>query len=67
MMIEGKEAAVATEAANVPSATEISLGTDTGIKIGAVMISTVERGEELRVGIATATARNEIEEERGMS
>ncbi len=65
MMIEGKEAAVATEAANVPTAT--SLGTDTGTGVGAVMISTVARGEELRVGIATATARNETKEERGMS
>ena len=66
MMIEGKEAAVVTEAANVPTAT--SLGTDT-TEIDAVMISTVVRSEELRVSIATATvtARNETEEERGMS
>ncbi|KAF8350093.1 hypothetical protein F5887DRAFT_1059288 [Amanita rubescens] len=45
MMIEGKEAAVVTVAANVPTAT--SLGTDT-TEINAVMISTVARSEELR-------------------
>lgn len=70
MMIEGEGVAVATEAVTVLTVTETGLETDTGTEIeteiDVVMISTVERGADLRVGRATVTAMSEIDEERGM-
>ena len=70
MMIKGEGVAVATEAVTALTVTETGLGTGTGTEIeteiDVVMISTVERGADLRVGRATVIAMNEIDEEREM-